>query len=250
MPKTKTHINQIDSRYFPIQENGGIGGIRSIDGKENIDRWLSTCPAKYVSIAYGTNDAWGNPNAAEEYYSNTKYMIDKIIELGKVPVLPKIPSSTNADVGENVPLYNAKVEQLYEEYGEKLVHGPDFAAFFEEHPDYLSADGVHPNDTGYAEMRKLWAETMYKNVYTAENTDTPEDEILYGDANDDGRVSISDSVAILQNIANSAKYALSETGRSKADVYNRGDGITGKDAYAIMCYDAGTVEKLPMTGEE
>ncbi|MBP3761369.1 MAG: lysophospholipase [Ruminococcus sp.] len=245
-----THVNMIDGKYFPIQENGGIGGIRSIDGKENIDRWLSTCPAKYVSIAYGTNDAWGNPGATEEYYSNTKYMIDKIIELGKVPVLPKIPSSTNADVKDNVPLYNAKVEQLYEEYGEKLVHGPDFAEFFVEHPDYLSADGVHPNDTGYAEMRKLWAETMYKNVYTAENTDTPEDDILYGDANDDGRVSISDAVAILQHLANSSKYGLSKGGLSKGDVYNRGDGITGKDAYAITLLDAKVIDKLPITGEE
>lgn len=72
------HINTIDSRYFPIQENGGIGGIRSIDGKENINRWLSVSHAKYVSIAYGTNDCWGNPNAADAYYENTKYMINAV----------------------------------------------------------------------------------------------------------------------------------------------------------------------------
>ena len=38
-----TFMNRLDSRYFPIQENGGIGGITSTDGKNNIDRWLSTC---------------------------------------------------------------------------------------------------------------------------------------------------------------------------------------------------------------
>jgi hypothetical protein len=32
-------------------------------------------------------------------------------------------------------------------------------------------------------------------------------------------------------------------------VYNRGDGITGKDAYAITLLDAQVIDKLPITGE-
>ncbi len=47
-------VHQIDDRYFPVQENGGIGGITSTDGAENIDRWLEAFPGKYVSVAYGT----------------------------------------------------------------------------------------------------------------------------------------------------------------------------------------------------
>ena len=41
-----TYLNRLDSRYFPIQENGGIGGITSTDGRNNIDRWLETFPGK------------------------------------------------------------------------------------------------------------------------------------------------------------------------------------------------------------
>ena len=37
-----TYLNRLDAQYFPVQENGGIGGITSTDGVENIDRWLST----------------------------------------------------------------------------------------------------------------------------------------------------------------------------------------------------------------
>ena len=129
-----THINNIDSRYFPIQENGGISGIRSIDGKENIDRRISVSYAKYVSIAYGTNDCWDNPYIAEEYYENTKYMIDAVLAADKIPVLPKIPASTNKDVIDNVPIYNAVIDRLYDEYGDKLIKGPDFEAFFSENP--------------------------------------------------------------------------------------------------------------------
>ena len=41
---------------------------------------------------------------------------------------------------------------------------------------------------------------------------------LCGDANCDGQVDFSDSIAILQALANSDKYELSETGRANADV--------------------------------
>ena len=257
-----THINQIDSRYFPVQENGGIGGIRSIDGKENIDRWLSVSHAKYVSLAYGTNDCWGNPNATEEYYNNTKYMIDAILAAGKIPVLPKIPASTNKDVKDNVPLYNAVINKLYEEYGDKLVKGPDFGEFLLSSPDYLSGDGVHPSDTGYAAMREEWARLMYETVYTAESVDTPteptttptteptappttepptENDVLYGDANCDKVVSIADATAILQSIGNPDKYALSEEGAVNADIADTGNGITVDDAITIMQIDAGLI---------
>lgn len=164
-----TYINQLDNKFFPIQENGGIGGITSTDGKNNIDRWLNTSPAKYISIAYGTNDAWGNQTGTEKYYENTKYMIDAVLKAGKVPVLPKIPASTNADVKDNVPAYNAMIDKIYKEYGDKIIQGPDFEAFFTEHPEYLSSDGVHPENTGYDEMRQLWAKTMYEKVYSAES---------------------------------------------------------------------------------
>ena len=77
-------------------------------------------------------------------------------------------------------------------------------------------------------------------------TDNPSDsKELAGDANLDGKVSISDAVAILQHLANSTKYPLDETAKKNADVYNRGDGVTGNDAASIQRYDAGVVTALP-----
>ncbi|MBO5343628.1 MAG: lysophospholipase [Ruminococcus sp.] len=268
-----THINNLDSRYFPIQENGGIGGIRSIDGKENIDRWLSTSHAKYVSVAYGTNDCWGNPNGTEEYYNNTKYMIDAILAAGKIPVLPKIPASTNKDVMDNVPLYNAVIDRLCDEYGDKVVKGPDFQEFIASNPDYLSGDGVHPSDVGYAAMREEWARLMYETVYLADTpdvteptepptaeptepptaTEAPTDEptaapdIKYGDANCDGIITMADAAAIFQHLGNHDKYALSEQGLKNADCSNPGDGVTPADALAVQKLTAKQIESLPET---
>ncbi len=260
-----THINTLDSRFFPIQENGGIGGIRSIDGRENIDRWLSTSHAKYVSLAYGTNDCWGNPNGTEAYYNNMKYMIEAILKAGKIPVLPKIPASTNEDVMNNVPLYNAVIDRLYEEYGDKIVKGPDFEKFLLSSPDYLGGDGVHPSDTGYAAMREEWARVMYETVYLADTTEptkpaetpteapatepteapTAAENIRYGDANCDGTVTMADAAAIFQSLGNPDKYALSEQGFTNADCSNPGDGVTPADGLAVQKLNAGLIDALP-----
>ncbi len=165
-------VNAIDSRYYPIQENGGIGGIFSTDGRNSIDRWLSTFPGEYVSIAYGTNDTWGNQTGAQKYYENTVYMIEAVLAQGKTPILPTIPYATESGVNTYLDDYNAMVHKIYEEYPD-VVKGPDFYTFLKENPEHLSSDGVHPSSEGYAAMRQLWAETMYQNVYTAEGTTNP-----------------------------------------------------------------------------
>ena len=256
-----TYLNQIDAGFFPVQINGGIGGITSTDGIQNIDKWLSDCPARFVSIAYGTNDCWGNPGNADNFYNNTKAMIDKILEAGRIPVLPKIPGSTNADVGNNVPLFNAKIEQLWSEYEGRLIKGPDFEAFFNEHPEGLSGDGVHPSSEGYDMMRQVWAQEMYKAVYengaaqTEPVTEAPETQpiteapkpVTYGDANTDGHIDVSDAVAVLQYVANQEKYPLTEEGLVSADIDGQ-PGITGSDAITIQKIDAGIIklEDLPL----
>ena len=71
------------------------------------------------------------------------------------------------------------------------------------------------------------------------------DDVLYGDANLDGKVSISDAVRILQYVANVTKYDLSNKAKNNADVNERGNGVTAKDAAAIQKFDAGVIDKLP-----
>ena len=67
----------------------------------------------------------------------------------------------------------------------------------------------------------------------------------YGDANLDYKVTVADAVAILQYLANKDKFGLDITARHFADVYERGDGITAMDAYAIQLYDAKQISDLP-----
>lgn len=68
---------------------------------------------------------------------------------------------------------------------------------------------------------------------------------LAGDANCDGIVSMADASAVFQSLGNPDKYALSVNGAANADVYNKGDGVTGSDALSIQKLVAGIISSLP-----
>lgn len=83
-------------------------------------------------------------------------------------------------------------------------------------------------------------------IYVGEDFDT-ENQAFYdsfspveGDANGDKKVSISDSVRILQYVANAEKYPLSPTLLVNADIADN-DGVSAYDANYIQKIDAGLV---------
>jgi len=69
--------------------------------------------------------------------------------------------------------------------------------------------------------------------------------IMWGDANDNGEVNISDAVLIMQSITNPSEYKLSETGKANSDVVGN-DGITNIDALAIQMIDAKLVNQADL----
>ena len=66
---------------------------------------------------------------------------------------------------------------------------------------------------------------------------------LCGDANCDGQVDFSDSIAILQHLGTKDKYQLSETGMANADVDGNA-GVTANDARCIQMFVAGLLPDL------
>lgn len=67
----------------------------------------------------------------------------------------------------------------------------------------------------------------------------------YGDANEDGDVSIADAILILQNVSNPDVYVLTEQGMLNADVYLNGDGVNAQDALSIQKKKANQISELP-----
>ncbi|MDE7225654.1 MAG: leucine-rich repeat protein, partial [Ruminococcus sp.] len=83
------------------------------------------------------------------------------------------------------------------------------------------------------------------NFEAIKETENP--EILFGDANCDGEISIADATLILQYCGNKDKYNLTEQGIINADVDGT-DGISAVDALVIQQTDAGiySPEDLPL----
>lgn len=89
-------------------------------------------------------------------------------------------------------------------------------------------------------------------IATTTTTAAPED-VLYGDANCDGAVSLADSVLILQYISNPDQYGTSgsanghitDKGINNADVSSRGDGVTSMDALSVQKYTLKLIPSLP-----
>ena len=87
---------------------------------------------------------------------------------------------------------------------------------------------------------------------TTTTTAKPAD-ILYGDANCNGKVDISDAVLIMQSLSNPSKYGpagsdpthITKAGQLNADVNETGNGVTNKDALSIQRYALQLIDKLP-----
>jgi aryl-phospho-beta-D-glucosidase BglC (GH1 family) len=77
-------------------------------------------------------------------------------------------------------------------------------------------------------------------------TTTPDlGDVIYGDANCDGVVTIADAAAIYQTLANGDKYKLSKQGAENADCSDPGSGLTAADGLAIQKFDAKLIDVLP-----
>ncbi|MDE6678969.1 MAG: carbohydrate-binding domain-containing protein, partial [Ruminococcus sp.] len=74
--------------------------------------------------------------------------------------------------------------------------------------------------------------------------------VVYGDANEDGVVNISDAVLIMQSISNPHEYKISKQGADNADVCNRGDSLTILDALSIQKFEAKLITELPESWQE
>ena len=123
---------------------------------------------------------------------------------------------------------------------------------FEEHgryevsnlSDFISA-GV--GSTVKVTMKVLEGNKYISDVSSIEVVEDTVSDVVYGDANLDGNVTISDAVAVLQYLANGETYALDDVAKKNADVDGEG-GVTGKDAAVIQAVDAGiySASELPL----
>jgi aryl-phospho-beta-D-glucosidase BglC (GH1 family) len=88
--------------------------------------------------------------------------------------------------------------------------------------------------------------TSSETTTTTTTTTNATGSIVYGDANNDGKVDISDVVAVRRYLVNGTVYNLSDDGKKASDVQGNGDGINAQDAVAIQQLVFGTITSLPI----
>lgn len=103
-----------------------------------------------------------------------------------------------------------------------------------------------PYITMYDGDTLIWGEEPDGTKPSETTTASGTDKTKLGDANEDGEITIADAVVIMQTLANSDEFKLSEQAAKNADVTGNGDGVTNKDALAIQCYIADIVKSFPV----
>lgn len=261
-----------------IVEIDGQGGMKV--GKYNTNGWgTSRINCAIQMDAYTVAD--GNPDS--EYAQGAKWQLDYILGdnnlgysflLGFGDKWPVHIHHRAANPGGDGITSAQNPAAKYTNYG-MLVGGID-ANGYEDHADrYQYTEGALDYNgcfaiasacaanlfggdaTTFDAIKNSAAEINADFKFADESVTPPEDnppssnpptDIVYGDANCDGNVTIADSAAILQFLGNSDKYFLSEQGELNADV-NGQAGITPDDALVIQRVDAGmiSVNDLPLT---
>ncbi len=90
------------------------------------------------------------------------------------------------------------------------------------------------------------------SIDSSQKPDPSSNVTLFGDTNEDKKVSISDAVLIMQSIANPDEFKITEQGKTNADVVDNGNGITNMDALAIQYVEIKTItpDAFPLTSSE
>jgi hypothetical protein len=144
-------------------------------------------------------------------------------------------------------------------YGGMALFYPDVEPLNDE--KYWVNEGEYDGSKSQNETTTTTTETTTTTTTTTVTTEKKDDtttekkddtttiaktgDVLYGDANVDGEVSMADAVIIMQSLANPDKYTLSEQGKINGDVNGGGNGITNADALAIQKYMLKLIDKLP-----
>ena len=108
---------------------------------------------------------------------------------------------------------------------------------------YSIVDGLDVPATSSTTTEATATETVTTTVTTAQSSDN---DVVYGDANADGKVDVADVVAVASYVGSAENNKLSDEGLKNADVQSVGDGVTANDALAIQQYLAGSVKSLPI----
>lgn len=142
--------------HVPVLVDGATPSDNAQQGLERLTKALPFLPpGGYVAIAFGTNDcAQGAPLAT--YRARMQALVDLVRRSGRTPMLARMPWFPHPRVGDYVAVVDALTDANH------LPPGPDLFGWFQDHPDELGKDRIHPNATGRRSVQRLWGEAAVR----------------------------------------------------------------------------------------
>ncbi len=155
-----------DDRFQPLVQNDGVACSHATDAVTWIDRLLDGFHGHYVTLNFGTNDAWAGQGDVRAFRDAMTQLVEAVESRGMVAVVPTVPWPNNGgDWDEQVQRMNDQIRLLYQSHP-GVLPGPDLYALLQGRPElFVSQGDVHPNEAGRAVVRRAWADTILGSVY-------------------------------------------------------------------------------------
>ena len=227
----KNVIKNVNENYiiekFDPEPNGEITfNVRIENGNGNFNE-LSTAEVKRIYEIAKDKIKFISYNGG--YYNYSSCYFDDVLQFDYFISEEEIEAVKNFVEQNSIDVEMVEYISERNNPGIKLIPNTDITAYerFQLSKAITKETGVTPLGVIPSDMQ-IFAHNSMVNLTNYTN----------GDTNEDGDLTIADSVAVLQFIGNPDKYALSTQAEFNADVDGI-DGITGADAFVIQQMELG-----------
>jgi acyl-CoA thioesterase I len=150
--------------------NLGIPGITLYDAlRLELPVAIDSHP-QLVTIWLGVNDI-ADKVSTTSYSHDLEVLLSQLrskapaaqIMIANIPdltLLPYFASYDQQELQRNIADYNQTIEQESQQNHAILVNMSQQNYNLKEHPEYISSDGLHPTDLGYAQIAELFYQTL------------------------------------------------------------------------------------------
>lgn len=271
MSENAVGYEQVDADGNPIPTGLYISGGKSQETDAGIQ-------IKIVVHNRTVNPPKFESNLKARYYFNISEQIEKGEDISFIETRIDYDQEASFTDGKNQALISEPVKyddkgtyyieiswQNCDFYGSRVyqfgllnkMHPETYDTVWDSSNDYSYSELVSFEDdndaaaitdkiTLYADDKLVWGVEPDGTAASAEPV-SPDGDILWGDANCDGTVTVADATILLQYLGNKDKYKISEQGRKNADVDGTA-GLSAVDALVIQQADAGVykLSELPL----
>jgi len=163
--------NDLRARGFPIDFVGSLQTGPAIFDRENeghpgwkinqiaahIVNWLRTYRPRIILLHIGTNDFVKNddPTQAPARLRQLLNLITTTLPGATVIVAQILSLPRSARLNAEVAAYNATIPRMVQTYEAREKH-VEYVDMYHAVPPSMLPDQIHPNDTGYALMARVW----------------------------------------------------------------------------------------------